>query len=54
MWFNLGAAIEPDTPAAVNKMFRDIVAEEMTAAQIAEAQSMARECMNSGYKNCGW
>ena len=26
----------------------------MTTADISKAQSMARECMSSNYKNCGW
>lgn len=54
MWFNLGAAVEPDTSSATNKMFRDDVAKKMTVEQIAEAQTLARKCLNSGYKNCGW
>ncbi len=31
---------------------RDIVAERMTPAQLAEAQKLARECVKRDYKNC--
>ena len=34
--------------------WRDETAAKMTSADISKAQSMARECMNSNYKNCGW
>jgi hypothetical protein len=34
--------------------WRDERAGQMTSADISEAQSMARECMSSSYKNCGW
>ena len=50
MWFNIaaangnGLAIEP----------RDDVTANMTSADISKAQSMARECMKSNYKNCGF
>lgn len=54
MWYNVGAARERDSIAQVNKHSRDNLAEQMTASQIAEAQRMARECLKSGYKNCGW
>jgi hypothetical protein len=29
-------------------------AEEMTPADVSLAQAMARECMSSGYTDCGW
>lgn len=55
MWFNLAAAqgykgtdLLHDDPA----ILRDSVAKEMTAAQIAEAQSMASRCDSSQYRNC--
>jgi TPR repeat protein len=49
MWYNIAAANGNDS----GSKYRDIVAAKMTAADISKAQSMARECMNSGYKNCG-
>ena len=33
--------------------WRDKRAALMTATDIATARAMLRECMNSGYKNCG-
>ena len=48
MWANI---------ASVNGKYgelRDMIAKEMIPADISKAQSMARECMNSNYKNCGW
>lgn len=49
MWYNISAAN--------GNMFasdeRSNIAKRMTNVEIAKAQSMARECMNSGYKNCG-
>jgi len=50
MWYSIGASNEYG-PAAT---FRDRVAERMTSVAIAEAQSMARECISSGYSDCGW
>ena len=50
MWFNIAAA-NGDKEAGEK---RDETAAKMTPASIAEAQSMARECMSSNYKNCGW
>ena len=50
MWYNIGSANG-------NKKFsewRDDLAAKMTAADVAKAQAMAKECMSSGYKNCGW
>ena len=50
MWSNIGAA----NGAEGGSTNRDIIAEEMTAAAIQKAQAMARECMNSNYKECGY
>lgn len=50
MWFNIAAS----NGAAEAATFRANLAKTMTAADISKAQSMARDCMNSGYKNCGW
>jgi len=33
---------------------RDKIASKMTPASISKAQSIAKECMSSNYKNCGW
>lgn len=49
MWYNINAA-----NGGLGGQNRDIVAKRMTAADISQAQAMARECMGSGYKNCGW
>ena len=48
MWWNLSAA-QGNKSATKN---RDIVAKRMTAAQVAEAQRMARECLKKHYKGC--
>ena len=50
MWFNIAAA-NGDSDAVKN---RDILAKEMTPEAIQEAQTMARECMSSGYTKCGY
>ena len=50
MWYNIAAA----NGAEKSGEWRDKIASKMTPASIAEAQSMARECMSSNYKNCGW
>jgi TPR repeat protein len=49
MWYNIAAANGNDTGSEN----RDIVAAKMTSEDISKAQSMARECMASDYKNCG-
>ena len=50
MWYNIAAA----NGAEKSGEWRDERAGLMTSADISKAQSMARECMNSKYKNCGW
>ena len=50
MWLNI---------ASVNGFglageWRDDRAGLMTASDISKATAMARECMNSGYKKCGY
>ena len=50
MWYNVGAA-NGDEKSVAN---RDILAKSMTAAAIQEAQAMARKCMESNYKECGY
>ena len=49
MWYNL-AARNGDKFGTHN---RDIVAGQMTPAQIVEAQKLANECEKKNYKNCG-
>ena len=49
MWYNIGAA-NGNELGGTN---RDSIAEGMTPADISQAQAMARECMSSGYRNCG-
>jgi len=48
MWWNI-AASTGDTRATKN---RDIVAKQMTSSQIAEAQKLARECVQKQFKGC--
>jgi hypothetical protein len=50
MWYNIAAA----NGAEKSGEWRDQIAAKMTSADISKAQSMARECMSSNYKNCGW
>ena len=50
MWYNIAAANGDEKSGE----WREERAGLMTSADISEAQSMARECMNSKYKNCGW
>jgi TPR repeat protein len=50
MWYNIGAA-NGNELGGTN---RDIIAEGMTQQAIEQAQAMARECMSSGYQNCGY
>ena len=50
MWDNIGAA-NGNEPGGTN---RDSIAEGMTQQAIEQAQAMARECLGSGYKNCGY
>jgi hypothetical protein len=50
MWFNIGAT-NGDELGGTN---RDIIAEEMTSEDISKAQAMARKCMESNYKECGY
>ena len=48
MWWNIAAS--SGNKFAVKN--RDIVAEEMTPAQIEDAQKLARECVRKKYKGC--
>ena len=49
MWYNIASANGSSTGG-----LRDQLAEGMTQADISTAQAMARECMGSGYQNCGY
>jgi uncharacterized protein len=54
MWFNLAAGHSP--PGDVRDQavkFRDILAANMTSAQMAEAQRLAQVCIQNKYKQCG-
>ena len=48
MWLNI-AASNGQEDAVKN---RDEIAKKMTASQIAEAQKLARECVQKNYKGC--
>ena len=48
MWGNLGASNGSEGGGEL----RDLAAKEMTPAQIAEAQKLARECARKKYKGC--
>ena len=48
IWWNI-AASSGDEMAVIN---RGIVAKQMTPAQIAKAQKLARECVRKKYKGC--
>ena len=50
MWYNIASA----NGYKKSSEWRDEIAAKMTAADISKAQAMAKECMSSGYKNCGW
>ena len=47
MWYNISSA-----NGGISG--RDWVAGLMTASDISKATAMARECMASGYKKCGY
>jgi TPR repeat protein len=50
MWYNIASA----NGTKKSSERRDEIAAKMTAADISKAQAIAKECMSSGYKNCGW
>ena len=50
MWYNIASA-NGNSKAGD---YRDERAGLMTQADISKAQAKARECMNSGYKKCGY
>ena len=48
MWINISAS--NGNESGVNG--RDILEEEMTSADISQAQKLARECVAKNYKGC--
>jgi len=48
MWFNIAASSGYKKASEG----RDIIAKEMTPAQIEKAQDLARECVRKKYKGC--
>ena len=50
MWYNISSANGDDFGGTA----RDGIAEGMTQQAIEQAQAMARECLKSGYQNCGY
>ena len=50
MWFNIASANNYSGMASQ----RDELAQSMDGGDVSDAQEMARKCMSSNYKNCGW
>ena len=50
MWYNIAS----ENGYKKSSEWRDEIAAKMTAADVSKAQAMAKVCMSSGYKNCGW
>ena len=50
MWYNIGSA----NGFEHSRTNRNRIAKTMISKDISKAQAMARECMNSGYKKCGY
>ena len=50
MWFNIAAANGVEEGA--NN--RETIAKLMTAEDVSKSQAMARKCMESNYKECGY
>ena len=50
LWYNIASANGYEEAGE----WRDKTAFKMPPADISEAQSTARACMSSNYKNCGW
>ena len=48
MWYNIAASND----AKGAPQFRDELAKKMTAAEIAKAQELARDCVKKNYKGC--
>ena len=50
MWYNIASANGHSKAGE----WRDKIEGQMTQADVSKAQAMARECINSGYKKCGY
>jgi uncharacterized protein len=50
MWYNIASANGDE----IAGKYRDEVADQMTTSGIEKATAMARECMKSDYKKCGY
>ena len=50
MWYNIASA----NGMIFASKWRDEIAVKMTQEEINKAQAMAKECISSGYKDCGW
>jgi uncharacterized protein len=50
MWYNIAS----ENGYKKSSEWRDEIAAKMTESDLAKALAMAKECMSSGYKNCGW
>ncbi|WP_371061136.1 SEL1-like repeat protein [Rhodosalinus sp. 5P4] len=50
MSFNIAAA----NGHTRSRELRDSLAQNMTPADVSEAQRRARVCVDSGYQDCGW
>ena len=54
MWLNLAGSKATSDTGKGSRDRRDVLARQMTPAQIAQAQEMARKCQQSNFKDCGW
>ena len=60
MWYNIAAANYKENLTslfdwrAVAENYRNLIARRMTPEDLSKAQAMARECMSSKYKECGY
>ena len=55
MWFNISSANFDDKYQMFNaSVSRDMILSDMTPEEISKATAMARECMESDYKKCGY
>ena len=52
MWFNIAASLSDSESREGVALIRDDIAKKMTAAEIAKAQELARECVKKQYKGC--
>ncbi len=52
MWYTLAAAMLTGDEGRTALKSRDHLTSQMTAAQIEEAQEMARRCRQSQFKEC--